>query len=108
MAQADANLISVINESLQADLPEKISLEELKEKLSRHINILIQEDFQKLISVLYRIDVNETKLKAILKENPAHDAGEIIAALIIERQLQKIKLREEYRRSNNTSDEEKW
>jgi hypothetical protein len=102
------DLIPAIKESLQIDLPENIPLEALKEKLSVYINELILSDFQKLVSILYRVDVSEIKLKTLLKENPGNDAGRIIAELIIERQLQKIKSREEYRRDSTISDDEKW
>jgi hypothetical protein len=59
--------------------------------------------------VLYRVDVNERKLRTLLKENQNEHAGNIIAELIIERQLQKIKTRKEYSKTqeDNTS-EEKW
>jgi hypothetical protein len=104
----DTNLIPALKESLQIDLPENISFELLKEKLSQHINYLIQSDFQKLVAVLYRVDVNEKKLKNLLKAHPGSDAGKIIADLIIERQLQKIKSRQEFRRDSTISDEESW
>lgn len=104
----DANLIPAINESLQTDLPENISSEQLKEKLSQHVNHLIQFDFQKLVSVLYRIDVNEEKLKLMLEQNTETDAASIIAELIIVRQLQKIKNRQEFRRDSNINEEDKW
>ena len=86
-------LIQILNNELAIELPEKISFEELKENLSQHINHLIQTNFQKLVSLLYRVDVSESKLKTLLKENADADAGRIIAELIIERQLQKIKSR---------------
>jgi len=106
---AENDLTAIINQELGLLLPEQISADELRRRLSVHINYLIEHDFQKLVSVLYRVDVNEKKLKQLLKENPGEDAGLIIADLIIERQLQKIKSRKEYRRDeNNISDEEKW
>jgi hypothetical protein len=89
-------------------LPENISFHLLKERLSSHINLLIQSDFQKLVSILYRVDVSEPKLKHLLKENPGYDAANIITDLIIERQLQKIKSRQEHRNDENISDDEKW
>jgi hypothetical protein len=59
--------------------------------------------------LLYRIDVSEPKLKQMLKENPGKDAGEMIALLIIERQLQKLKSREQFKKpGNKISDEDKW
>ena len=106
---AENDLTAIINQELSLLLPEKISADEMRRRLSIHINYLIEHDFQKLVSVLYRVDVNEKKLKHLLKENTGEDAGLVIADLIIERQLQKIKSRKEYRRDeNNISDEEKW
>ncbi len=108
MEQINKDLIPILRQSLEIDLPENISYDLLKEQLSSHINFLIQSDFQKLVSILYRVDVNESKLKHLLKENPGYDAANIIAELIIERQLQKIKSRQEYRKDENIGDDEKW
>ena len=70
---------------------------------------MILSDFDKLVMMLYRLDINETKLRKILNENPSQDAGNMIADLIIERQLQKIKSRQQFsQRDNNISEEEKW
>lgn len=49
------------------------------------INDCIQHDFNKLVQLLYRIDVFEEKLKYILELNPNEDAAKLIAAVIIER-----------------------
>ncbi len=108
MEQINTDLIPVLRQSLEIDLPENISFELLKERLSSHINFLIQSDFQKLVSILYRVDVNESKLKNLLKENQGFDAASIITDLIIERELQKIRSRQEYRNDENISDDEKW
>ena len=109
MAQINPELIPALRQSLEIELDENISEESLKEKLSFHINKLIQSDFNRLVSVLYRIDISESKLKLLLKEHPGRDAADIIAELIIERQLQKIKSRQEfYRNDKNIKDDEKW
>jgi len=77
--------------------------------LAERINELINSDFQKLVSILYRMDVNEMKLKQLLKDNPGDDAGIIIADLMIERQAEKIKSREQHsKRDENIIDDEKW
>ena len=105
----NALLIEILQKEFLLRLPEKISIAGLKEMLSAHINYLITHNFNHLVSLLYRIDVSETKLKTLLKENPGEDAGKIIAELIIERQLQKIKTRQQFnQREQNISDEEKW
>jgi len=108
MAQINTDLLPVLKQSLEIDLPENISFELLKERLSSHINFLIQSDFQKLASILYRVDVSESKLKNLLKENKGFDAANIITDLIIERELQKIRSRQEYRNDENISEDEKW
>ena len=101
-------LIQILNTELAIELPEKISFEELKEILSQHINHLIQTNFQRLVSLLYRVDVSEPKLKALLKENADADTGRIIADLIIERQLQKIKSRKESKNDGIIPEDDKW
>ena len=105
----NAELVKEINKNLAILLPNEISLDELHIRLSEFLNELIQKDFQKLIRLLYRIDISEAKLKQLLQQPPKEDASKIIAQLIIERQLEKIKSRKTYRPTNdNFTDEEKW
>ena len=102
-------LVQQVNKELALMLPEKISYEELYSKLSAHLNELIRKDFEKLISLLYRIDISEAKIKSLLKEQQQANAGDIIADLIIERQLQKIKSRELFsKRDDDFNEEERW
>jgi len=80
-----------------------------RQMLINRINELIQSDFQQLILVLYRVDVNEDKLKYLLKENSEENAAIIIADLLIERQSQKIISRQQFNKRDNEIDEnEKW
>jgi hypothetical protein len=80
-----------------------------RQLLADKINELITNDFQQLVSVLYRVDVSETKLKRLLQENPGTDAGLLLADLMIERQLQKLRSRKQFRQRDNDIDEnEKW
>ena len=92
----EKELIHIINKQIDTNLTEDISSNELQQKLTVFINDLILNDFQKLISILYKVDVDEKKLKRILKENAGTDAGEIIAGLIIEREIQKIETRKKF------------
>jgi hypothetical protein len=109
MTPVNKELIPEINQSLELSLPETISLEELKQKLSLYVNYLINHDFEKLVFYLYRIDVNEAKMKQLLEQREGEDAPGLIADLIIERQLQKIKSRQQFRqRDSNIDENEKW
>ena len=81
----------------------------MQHELSDYINQLIKTDFEKLVAILYRIDVNEEKLKFFLIDNPNEDAGKIIADLVIEKLQQKINLRKQFSgKSLTDDDEEKW
>ena len=80
---------------------------QLLHDLSKEINFLITHNFPLLISLMYRLDISEKKVKVLLSQAGNTPAGEIIAALIIERQLQKIEARQSFK-SNDVCDEEKW
>ncbi len=98
-------IVHIVNDSFSLQTNETNFVEFLTEK----INFLIVHDFNKLIYILYRADINELKLNKLLAENKKEDAGKIIAALFIQRQLEKIKSREENAQSNHKdSEEERW
>jgi hypothetical protein len=88
------------------DIP---SLESLQIALTVHINDLIVNNFEKLIYILYRIDISEKLIKQLLQEATDTSAGETIAKAIIERQLHKITLRQTFTQPSDIDcDEEKW
>lgn len=104
----NTELITNINQSLKIEIPASVSQEELREKLALHINHLINTDFEKLVFYLYRIDVDEIKMRNLLEHREGENAAELIADLIIERQIQKRKSREENKLNNNIPDNERW
>jgi hypothetical protein len=110
MAKEETDLVTYINDSLGMNLPPAIAAGELRSRLAAHINELINHDFHRLVSLLYRIDISEKKLKQLLADNPGQDAAPMIAGMIIERQAQKAGLRQRFRQTGeNTIDEnEKW
>lgn len=87
----------MLNDQLLIDLPDNISMSELQLYLTQYFSRLIKDDFQRLISILYKIDVDENKLKTILREQKGQDTSDIIAKLVIERQLKKIETRRKYK-----------
>ena len=84
--QVQQEIIQIISE----DLLPQTSLAVFKEKLSVYINQLINHDFEKLVHILYGLDVSEQKLRSALAATSS-DAGMTIAQMIIDRQQQKIK-----------------
>ncbi|MGY3052223.1 hypothetical protein ACVWYG_000410 [Pedobacter sp. UYEF25] len=65
--------------------------------LSDHLDHLIITDFNKLIGVLYRIDISQEKAVAALAEGiNTNTPGEIMAKLIVNRQKEKLYYRKLY------------
>lgn len=81
-------------------------LEQLKKYLTSKIKELLDTNYEKLINILYRIDVNEDKLNELFGTKNREYIPEHLAELIIERQLQKIKFRNAYRENNNRISED--
>ncbi|MBK9570966.1 MAG: hypothetical protein IPO53_14360 [Chitinophagaceae bacterium] len=108
MSPVNTDLIPEINQSLEISLPVTFSQEQLRESLAAIINDLINHDFEKLVFYLYRIDVNESKMKRLLDQKEGENAAGLIADLIIERQLQKIKSRKETKNNKDIPDVESW
>ncbi len=88
---------------------ELLKLEDLtSEQMASFINDLIDKDFSRLVQILYRLDVSEDKLKSVLLKHPTSDAGNMIAALIMERILQREKAKELFKQQGDIPEEDKW
>ena len=70
--------------------------QELYNQILPLIDELLNDDYPKLMAMLYRIDIEEDFLNRKLKENSHADTDEIIADLILKRELQKVIIREMY------------
>lgn len=90
------------------DLIDEKSKEKIREQLIHLLNELINKDFHALIQLLYRIDVNEKKIRLYLNENSDKDSASVLADLIIERQIEKRESRKKFNQKNDEDDEEKW
>lgn len=105
----DQHIVPLINNELALEFPENISFAELKEQLTRYINHLINTDFEKLIYYLYRIDVHEAKMRQLLQTHEGENAAALIAQLIIDRQVQKLQAKAEFKTTAREDDnEERW
>ena len=90
-------------------LPATFDWDDIQLLVKEKVEEMLQSDFQGLITLLYRIDVNESKLKEMLEAQKGADAADIISALIIERQVQKAESRNAFRNNDQEkSEEEKW
>lgn len=79
-----------------------------KADLIAAINHLIVHDFEQLVSLLYRIDVNEAKIKLLLQNNPDTNAAELMADAIIDRLVEKEKTKAAFKQPPPDDEEERW
>ncbi len=82
------------------------NLAELKKFLANKITELMDTNYEKLINILYRIDINEDKLKKLFDSKNREFIPEQLAELIIERQIQKVRIRNMYRNNNKNLPED--
>lgn len=109
MNNVNNQLVAYLKNEFALDRLPGISINEVIAAISIQVNKLIQNDFQKLVQILYRLDVSENKLKYMLQAHKNEEAGNIIAALIVERELQRIKTREQFsKKDKNVDEEEQW
>ena|SRR5437868_3454487 len=101
-------LIHILNADLDTELSQAKSEEVLLQRLSEFINELIQNNFHRLMLILYKVDISENKLKKSLQTNVGQDAASIIAKLIVEREIEKMNSRNSFSSGNDNSNEEKW
>ena len=89
--------------------PESKTAEELQLKqLAAFLNELILHHFDVLVQLLYRVDVPEQQVKSLLQEQPAADAGVLLATLLLKRQKEKEALRTRFKKDQDIPDEERW
>jgi hypothetical protein len=93
-------LIADLNRVYEMELSDRLRLDQVETLLAEKITTMINGDFSALVQLLYRVDVDESRLRKLLRENKASDAGGLIARLILERLWQKILTRRAY---NNRS-----
>jgi hypothetical protein len=74
--------------------------DELFGQIQPHIEKSMNENYQKFMNILYRIDISEIQLKKKLSENTSESTSEVITELIIKRELQKVVIRNYYKKND--------
>ncbi len=105
-------VVEEVNQELQnfgLPIRENIhSYTDLLQDLSYHINHLIANDFNKLIVILYQLDVSEEQVHKLLKQQPHELSSDTIAKLIIERHQKKVEVKATFKKDENIAEDEKW
>ena len=80
----------------------------LKTRLCEAVNEMLVHDFNRLVALMYRIDISEIQLKQLLKENPHTDAALLITELILKRQEEKKRSRDSFPPATDIPEDERW
>ncbi len=81
---------------------EELTEEQVVEILAERISAMLDTQTDLLFSTLYRLDVFESKINAVL--NSDSDTAHGLAQLVIDRQKEKLRTKEEYRRKGGAPD----
>ncbi|MFC3563078.1 hypothetical protein [Pedobacter jamesrossensis] len=90
----NTSLIKIITKDF--DIPEQLSESQLKQALVDAFSYLVDDDFPKLIQILYKADVDQYKLKEQLENTEGLSSAEVIANAYIERQKAKVETWKKY------------
>ena len=73
------------------------SIDEIREAVRLRIGELLNRDMQSLLQILYRIDVDEERVKSILALSEPYKVDADLADAVVERVLQKAAFRDKYK-----------
>ncbi len=74
------------------------TLEEFKSYLTDRLAFLLDNKYDALVNILYRIDVPEDKLNELFAKRNRDYIPAALANLIIERSIQKVRFRQKYKK----------
>ncbi|OJJ19560.1 hypothetical protein BKI52_22395 [marine bacterium AO1-C] len=79
-----------------ASPPATSNYEDLVQWLTPYIQRLLNDHFEKLLQLLYRVDVSENHFKEAIGQPNSDAIASSIARLIVDRQIQKVQIRAKY------------
>lgn len=73
-------------------------MDDLRHKLEKIVAYLLDNDFERLLNAMYRLDIDEEKFKKAVSGTDGKNISREIAELIVSREIQKLKTRIKYSR----------
>jgi hypothetical protein len=87
---------SIISANFELAPGKVLTFEEIHRILTERIHELLEKNVEKLIFILYRIDVGQKKTDEIFNNPSKEEIASLLATAVIERQLEKVKTRRKY------------
>ena len=95
-----SEVYSIISANFELEGRQDITLEEIYRILTGTIRDMLDKNVERLVSILYRIDVGQKKTDEIFNHPSKDDIAALLAEAVIERQLQKVLSRKKYSAGN--------
>lgn len=93
-------LRNVLSKSWGVQNVDSTDLEVLRIALEISIKNLLSDDFEALVQLMYRIDVNESKFHQSMSLPSLDEKAHAISHLVLNRELQRIEFRKKYSQGN--------
>jgi hypothetical protein len=77
-------------------LSEPANVEAIRNWLKSILDHLLENDFERLLNAMYRLDIDESKFQEVLSGVYGNDVSGKLAEIIIERELRKVETRKRY------------
>ncbi|NBC15747.1 MAG: hypothetical protein GVY18_00350 [Bacteroidetes bacterium] len=85
-------------DALGADVPDApLTLDDVRRYLEQQVRRLLDRHPERLMHVLYRVDVDERAVMRLMAESPPGQLARDLAELLLQRHLQKLETRRRYR-----------
>ena len=94
--QVSELIVRDLNLESEKSIVEIKHLDELKEKLEKIVAYLLDNDFERLLNAMYRLDINEEKFKIAIGGLSGKSISKEITELIIDREVKKLQTRAKY------------
>lgn len=98
MSDSSDQVYDIISGSFELEKVNEITIEQIQKVLTARIREMLDKNLEKLLHILYRIDVSQKKTDKIFNSPFKDEIAENLAAAVIERQLEKIETRKKYSR----------
>ena len=72
------------------------NIETIKKKLIEVINMLLQNDYHRLVNAMYRLDINEKLFRETISGLHSPGVAARLADLVIDREIEKVKTPKRY------------
>lgn len=91
-----SEVYSIISTNFELASGNVLSFDEIHRVLTERIHELLEKNVEKLIFILYRIDVGQKRTDEIFNNPSKEEIASLLATAVIERQLEKVKTRRKY------------